>query len=88
MKKTHNTLSDAIQNGPGTISARVIILTVLPTLLGLSVWSAERIVSSLDELIAKVENNHVEVLQVTGKLDARITGVEHDFAASQRGRGL
>lgn len=84
MAKSHNTLSEAIQNGPGTVSTRLIILTVLPALFGFSIWSGERLVNHFDELAAKVEANHVEVLQATSKLAERVTGAEHDVAALQR----
>ena len=85
--KNHNTLSEAIQNGPGTISTRLIILTVLPALFGFSIWSGERLVTKLDEIDHKVEINHVEVLQLTGKLESRVTGAEHDILSLQHRAG-
>ena len=76
-----NKFADALKNGPGTISTRMIILTVLPALLGFSIWSGERIVAKIDEMGHEVEANHSELLQVTGDLKSRVTGVEHDVLA-------
>ena len=78
------TLGEALQNGPGTVSSRLIILIVLPALFGFSVWSGERIINHMDELTKQVLDNHVEVLQITGDLKARVTGTEHDIAGMQR----
>lgn len=76
MPATRRTFSETIQNGVGTMLSRIFIIVGLPALMGMGVWIGERMVSTLDKLIDKVDTQHDDTVRQLNGLDIRLTVTE------------
>ena len=75
-EKKYANLSEAIQNGFGSLVSRAFIILGVPAIISMGSWIGYRMVGTLDKLVARVEQNHEETVSSLNKLDVRVSVIE------------
>lgn len=75
-ERKYKSISEAIQNGFGTLLSRGFIIVGMPAILGMGIWIGERVVATLDRLVERVDAQHDDTVKALNGLDVRLTVVE------------
>ena len=77
-EKRYASISEAIQNGLGTLVSRIFIVVGMPAILGMGSYIGYQVVDKLDKLVERVDRQHDGTVRDINRLDVRMTGVERD----------